>query len=59
MTDLRDADDRIAAVGRLHNGNVARYNAKLKSFPALPLGAPARVNVRFQEMFDGSAPVHD
>lgn len=38
MTGLRDADDRIAAVRRLYNGNVSRYNAKLKSFPAGLLG---------------------
>jgi LemA protein len=34
LLDLRDTDDRIAAARRLYNGNVSRYNAKLKSFPA-------------------------
>ncbi|MCV7171782.1 LemA family protein [Mycobacterium manitobense] len=33
MTALRDTDDRIAAARRLYNGNVSRYNAKLRSFP--------------------------
>lgn len=38
MTALRDTDDRIAAARRLYNGNVSRYNAKLRSFPASLFG---------------------
>lgn len=34
LANLRDAQDRIAAAQRLYNGNVARYNAALQSFPA-------------------------
>lgn len=34
IANLRDTEDRIAAARRLYNGNVSRYNAALKSFPA-------------------------
>jgi LemA protein len=56
MTDLRDADDRIAAARRLYNGNVARYNAKLKSFPASLLGR--RAGMAPAEFFELTAPGH-
>jgi LemA protein len=43
MLDLRDTEDRIAGARRLYNGNVARYNAKLRSFPASVLARRARM----------------
>jgi len=43
MLDLRDTDDRIAGARRLYNGNVTRYNAQLRSFPASLLARWARM----------------
>jgi LemA protein len=43
MLDLRDTEDRIAGARRLYNGNVARYNAKLRSFPASVLARRAHM----------------
>ncbi len=34
MAALSGTEDRIAAARRLYNGNVSRYNARLRSFPA-------------------------
>jgi LemA protein len=56
MTDLRDTDDRIAAARRLYNGNVARYNTELKSFPASLLGR--RAGMTPAEFFELAEPEH-
>jgi hypothetical protein len=56
MTDLRDAADRIAATRGLYNGNVARYNTKLKSFPASLLGR--RASMAPAELFELARPEH-
>jgi LemA protein len=56
MLDLRDTDDRIAAARRLYNGNVARYNAQLRSFPSSVLARRARMVPA--DPFELAAPEH-
>ncbi|WP_290705062.1 MULTISPECIES: LemA family protein [Gordonia] len=38
LSELAATDDRIAAARRLYNGNVSRYNARLRSFPVSAIG---------------------
>jgi LemA protein len=56
MLDLRDTEDRIAGARRLYNGNAARYNAQLRSFPSSVLARRARMVPA--DPFELAAPEH-
>jgi LemA protein len=56
MISLRNTDDRIAAARRLYNGNVTRYNARLRSFPASLMARRARMVPA--DLFEIAAPEH-
>ena len=56
MEALSEAGDRVAAARRLYNGNVTRFNAALRSFPASAVARFKRIDAA--EFLDIAQPDH-